>query len=92
MRYGFVGLGHLGGQLALSVQRAGFSLVVHDHDPATAAPHLAAGAAWAETPEALGTCDAVLTCLPSPTASEAVLSRLLPVLREGATWIEMSTC
>jgi 3-hydroxyisobutyrate dehydrogenase len=91
MRYGFVGLGHLGGQLALSVQRAGFSLVVHDHDPATAAPHLAAGAAWAEMPEALGTCDAVLTCLPSPAASEAVLSRLLPFLREGATWIEMST-
>jgi 3-hydroxyisobutyrate dehydrogenase len=91
MRYGFVGLGHLGGQLALSVQRAGFSLVVHDRDPATAAPHLAAGAAWAEMPEALGTCDAVLTCLPSPAASEAVLSRLLPFLREGATWIEMST-
>lgn len=91
MHYGFVGLGHLGGHLAQSLLRAGLPLTVHDRDPASATPHLAAGATWADSPEDLSACDAVLTCLPSPAASEAVLSRLAPALSPGATWIEMST-
>ncbi len=91
MRYGFVGLGELGGALALNLARAGFALAVHDRDPARAEALLAAGAAWAEGPQALGDCDAVLTCLPSPAASEAVLAALLGALRPGAAWIEMST-
>jgi 3-hydroxyisobutyrate dehydrogenase len=91
MRYGFVGLGELGGALALNLCRKGFAVAVHDRDPARAAPHREAGADWAEGPEALSACDAVLTCLPSPAASEAVLGALLGSLRPGATWIEMST-
>jgi 3-hydroxyisobutyrate dehydrogenase len=91
MRYGFIGLGHLGGHLAASLLRAGLPLAVHDRDPSLAARHLAAGAAWADVPEALAPCDAVLTCLPSPAASETVLRRLAGALRPGATWIEMST-
>ncbi len=38
MRYGFVGLGHLGGHLAQSLLRAGLPLTVHDRDIAVAAP------------------------------------------------------
>lgn len=91
MRYGFIGLGHLGGHLAASLLRAGLPVAVHDRDPEPARRLLALGAAWAETPGAMGTCDAVLTCLPSPAASEAVLSALLPAMPAGATWIEMST-
>lgn len=91
MRYGFVGLGHLGGHLAASLLRGGFDLTVHDRDPALARRHLDAGAAWAATPEALAPCDAVVTCLPSPAASESVLRRLCGALREGSTWIETST-
>ena len=72
-RYGFIGLGSLGGALAASLRRAGFDLVVHDIDPKTAKPLLAAGASWAETPRALaGRVDAVVTCLPSPAVSERV--------------------
>ena len=40
------------------------------------------------------TCDLVITCLPSPKVSEAVLTAsdgILAGLPEGATWIEMST-
>jgi 3-hydroxyisobutyrate dehydrogenase len=92
MHYGYVGLGNLGGHLAQSLIRAGFQVTVHDLDPALAAPHLAAGAAWAESVEALGEAvDHVFTCLPSPTASETVLARMLQHMRPGATWIENST-
>jgi 3-hydroxyisobutyrate dehydrogenase len=91
MRYGFVGLGHLGGHLAASLLRAGLPLAVHDRDPASARRHLDAGATWAAAPEDLAGCDAVVTCLPHPAASESVLRRLAPALSPGATWIEMST-
>jgi 3-hydroxyisobutyrate dehydrogenase len=91
VRYGFIGLGNLGGHLAASLLREGFSVTVHDRDPALAERHLAAGATWGATAEDVaGASDAVITCLPSPAVSEAVLTRVLPVLK-GRDWIEMST-
>jgi 3-hydroxyisobutyrate dehydrogenase len=95
MRYGYIGLGHLGGQLAASLLREGFPLVVHDRDRAAADPLIAKGAVWADSPKALAArCDAVITCLPSPAVSEAVLSGadgILAGLAKGGAWIEMST-
>jgi 3-hydroxyisobutyrate dehydrogenase len=92
MRYGFIGLGNLGGHLAASLVRAGFDVTLNDLDRHRADRHLEAGGQWAESPRALAAaCDAVITCLPSPAASEQVLRRLLEGLRPGATWIEMST-
>ncbi len=91
-RLGFVGLGELGGHLAASLARAGFDLVVHDREQSRADRHAALGSRWAESPQALARDrDAVLTCLPSPTASRAVLEELLQTLPTGATWIELST-
>jgi 3-hydroxyisobutyrate dehydrogenase len=95
MRYGYIGLGHLGGQLAASLLREGFPLTVHDRNRAAADPLIAKGAAWADSPKALAArCDAVITCLPSPAVSEAVLAGadgILAGLAEGGAWIEMST-
>ena len=95
MRYGFIGLGNLGGALAASLRRAGFALTVHDSNPKTGKPHIAAGAAWADSPRALAEAvDAVFTCLPSPAVSERVLSGpegILAGFARGSTWIEMST-
>jgi 3-hydroxyisobutyrate dehydrogenase len=95
MRYGFIGLGHLGGHLAASLLKAGFGLSVHDLDRALADRHLALGARWADSPKALASsCDAVFTCLPAPGVSEAVLTGpqgILAGLRRGGAWIEMST-
>jgi len=91
MRYAFIGLGNLGGHLAASLLREGFAVTVCDLDPGLAERHLAAGAAWADTPEAaVEGCDALITCLPSPAVSEATLARVLPGL-SGRDWIEMST-
>lgn len=92
MRLGFVGLGELGGHLAANLAQAGFDLVVHDRDMGRADRHLALGAHGAESPRELARDrDAVLTCLPSPSASRAVLAELLETLPESATWIELST-
>ena len=95
MRYGFIGLGHLGGHLAASLLRHGFALTVHDRNRKAAETLVAEGAAWAETPKALAAAsDAVITCLPSPAVSEAVLTGpdgILAGLRKGGAWIEMST-
>ena len=96
MRYAYVGLGNLGGNLAACLRRAGFELVVHDRDIAAARPLLALGAEWAGSPrEAAERSDAVITCLPSPQASEAVLTGPDGILSgmqpNGGTWIEMST-
>jgi len=92
MRYAYIGLGNLGGHLAASLAGAGFDLVVHDRDPAARARFDALGVAWADSPaEAVAGADAVFTCLPSPKVSEAVLAQILPAMRPGADWIEMST-
>ncbi|MGF6157295.1 3-hydroxyisobutyrate dehydrogenase [Ensifer sp. KUDG1] len=92
MRYGFIGLGNLGGHLAASLQRSGFEVVVHDRDPTTADRLIQAGATWSASPGALSRqCDAVLTCLPSPQVSQAILDQILETARPGLTWIEMST-
>jgi 3-hydroxyisobutyrate dehydrogenase len=95
MRYGYIGLGHLGGHLAESLITHGFDVTVNDIDKALAARHLDQGAKWAATPKQLAQgVDAVITCLPSPRVTEAVLSGddgVLAGLKTGGTWIEMST-
>lgn len=94
-RVGFVGLGHLGVQLAGSLVRDGHDVVVLDLDRTAAEPLLRSGAGWADTPADLARrCDVVITCLPSPAASAAVVEGpdgLLEGLRPGSVWAEMST-
>ncbi|HEY3851976.1 MAG TPA: NAD(P)-binding domain-containing protein, partial [Steroidobacteraceae bacterium] len=92
MRYGFIGLGHLGKHLAVNLARAGFDLQVHDLDSSSADAVLGAGARWSPSVRELAAqCDCLITCLPSPAATRAVLGEALPVLHPGSTWIEMST-
>jgi 3-hydroxyisobutyrate dehydrogenase len=92
VRYGFVGLGNLGVHLASSLARAGIPVSVFDLNVDSTAPAVSAGAVQSDSLEALAaSCDALITCLPSPTASQKVLDQALPMLRPGSTWIEMST-
>ncbi len=92
MIYGYIGLGNLGGHLAASLIRAGFSVVVYDRDATLAERHRAMGAGVAASVADLAAqVDHVITCLPSPAVSEAVLAEVLTRLRPGATWIENST-
>ena len=95
MNYAFIGLGNLGAHLAASLLRAGFVVTVHDRNAEAASDLIAAGAAWAATPrQAAEGADAVITCLPSPAATNAVMSGedgVLAGLGSGGAWIEMST-
>jgi 3-hydroxyisobutyrate dehydrogenase len=92
MRYGFVGLGNLGSHLAANLARAGLPLAVHDLRRDNAERALAAGAGWCDSLAALASaCDCLITCLPNPAASTAVVRAALPLMPSGGTWIEMST-
>ncbi|MDX8526758.1 NAD(P)-dependent oxidoreductase [Mesorhizobium sp. MSK_1335] len=95
LAYAFIGLGHLGANLAASLLRNGFAVTVFDRDPAAVESLVALGATAATSPaEAAARAGNAITCLPSPKVSEAVLTGpdgLLHGLPTGGTWIEMST-
>lgn len=92
MRIGFIGLGNVGGKLSGSLIRKGMDVAVHDLDAALVAEKVAAGASDGGSPAAMmAACDAVVTCLPSPAASAAVMDDMLPEITPGKIWMEMST-
>ena len=92
MHYGYIGLGNLGANCAACLIKAGFQVTVFDLNPALAERLVAMGAVLAPSAEALaGSVDHVITCLPSPAVSERVLRSILPLMRPGAHWLEMST-
>lgn len=95
MKIGFIGLGNVGGKLAASLLRNGYALTIRDLDQDAAAPLLANGARWGESPATMAAdCDLVITCLPSPAACATVMEGtqgLLEGLGPGKIWAEMST-
>ena len=95
VRVGFIGLGNVGGKLAGSLLRNGVSVVALDLDAARVDHFVALGAVAAESPIAVTEqCDVVITCLPSPMASAAVMEAddgVIAGLRPGTVWMEMST-
>ena len=92
MKIGFIGLGNVGAKLSGSLLRNGMDLTVHDLNADLVAEFAAKGAKAAESPaQMMRDCDAVITCLPSPAASAAVLDEMLPEVGPGKIWMEMST-
>lgn len=92
MRVGFIGLGNVGGKLSGSLLRHGIDLTVHDLDAKRVGEFVARGARGGDGPaQLMRDCDAVITCLPSPAASDAVMREMLPEVSAGKIWMEMST-
>lgn len=92
MKVGFVGLGNVGGKLAGSLLRNLRSLTVFDLDADKRTEFQARGAELGDSAAGLmRDCDVVITCLPSPTASDNVLQEMLPEVKPGKVWMEMST-
>nr|WP_085901858.1 NAD(P)-dependent oxidoreductase [Kiloniella majae] len=95
MKIGFIGLGSLGEPLAMNLVTAGCDVTITDLNKETARRLLEAGAKWSDN--VAGTCrdaEIVITALPSPAASRAVVEGddgVFDNLSSGATWIEMST-
>ncbi len=95
MDVGFIGLGVMGGPMALNVLKGGHSLTVFDLNPAAVKQLVAAGARAAASPREVGAAsDVVVTMLPEPRHVEAVVlgeNGVADGLRANGIVIDMST-
>jgi 3-hydroxyisobutyrate dehydrogenase-like beta-hydroxyacid dehydrogenase len=94
-RIGFIGLGLMGGGMAMNILKKHGQLNVCDLDERALAPLLEAGAVRIDSPRALGeVSDIVLTSLPDPAISKRVVlgaEGLIEGLAAESTVIGMST-
>jgi 3-hydroxyisobutyrate dehydrogenase len=92
MKVGFIGIGTMGGFMALNVRAKGYDVAVHDLREALAGPHLKAGCTWASSVrEAAEGADVVFTSLPGPNEVQLVSDELLACMRKGTAWFDLST-
>src|SRR5262245_31078480 len=95
MRVGFIGLGTMGASMASNLQKAGHELCVNDVRRDAAAPHIAAGAAWKDTPRQVAeNVEVVFTSLPGPPEVEAVATGadgLIHGMPKGGAVFDLST-
>ena len=95
MKIGFIGLGNVGGKLAGSLIRNGVDLSVRDLNLDLVKKFTKLGAkTFSSNKELMEHCDAVITCLPSPSASASVMEAengLLAGMKPGKIRMEMST-
>jgi 3-hydroxyisobutyrate dehydrogenase len=92
MKVGFIGIGTMGASMALNVRAKGYDLVVNDIRREAAAPHLKAGAAWADSARKVAEAsDVVFTSLPGPKEVQVVAEELLAGMRKGTAWFDLST-
>lgn len=87
MRIGFIGLGNMGGPMALNLARAGHE--VTGFDPVALIP---AGVRTAQTAaEAAAGAEVVITMLPNGTILRSVAAGIIPVMEAGAVLCDCST-
>ena len=95
MRIGFIGLGNMGGPMAMNLIKAGHDLTVHDLRREIADPHLAAGATWADSVQGVAEeSEIVFTSLPGPPEVEAVAlgpGGILEHAASGSVYIDLSS-
>jgi 3-hydroxyisobutyrate dehydrogenase len=95
MRIGFIGLGNMGGSMALNLMKAGHTLIVHDIRRDSAKPHLDGGATWADSvAEVARAGELILTSLPGPADVEAVAlgpGGILANAQPGSIFADLST-
>lgn len=95
LKVGFVGLGVMGGPMALTIVKRGFPLTVFDLNPDAVAQLTKAGAKAAKSPREVGAAsDIVVTMLPEPKHVEQVAlgaDGIADGLPKGGIVVEMST-
>jgi len=93
---GFIGAGRMGSAMARNIQKAGYSMVVHDAREEATRPLLEGGAKLATSPaEVAALCDVTFTSLPGPPqVAEVVDGRdgILEGIKEGAVYLDLSSC
>jgi 3-hydroxyisobutyrate dehydrogenase-like beta-hydroxyacid dehydrogenase len=92
---GFVGLGHMGGNMAERLLTAGYPMHGYDRYRAGAEHLIEQGLVWCDSPRAVAErADVVMTSLPDDQVVEAVAEGadgLLAGFKPGAIWIDLST-
>ena len=92
---GFIGLGTIGGVVARSIQKAGYSLVVYDIVPEAARMLVSSGARLAPSATAVARdCRIVFTSLPGPREVEAVAlgpTGLVHGIGNGSIYVDLSS-
>ena len=95
MKVGFIGIGVMGGPMALNILKHGHELTVYDRSAEAVARLVQAGAKAAATPKEVGAAsDIVVTMLPEPQHVEQVVlgaGGIAEGLRSGGIVIDMST-
>ena len=95
MKVGFIGLGVMGGPMALNVLKGGHELTVYDRSPEAVARLTQAGAKAAVNPKAVGAAsEIVVTMLPEPQHVEQVClgpDGIAAGMGKGGMVIDMST-
>jgi 3-hydroxyisobutyrate dehydrogenase-like beta-hydroxyacid dehydrogenase len=95
MKIGFIGLGNMGGPMALNLIKKGHTLTVFDVRKAQAEAHLSGGATWADNPAAAARdAEVVFTSLPGPKEIEHVTTGeggLIHGMAKGAIYADLST-
>jgi 3-hydroxyisobutyrate dehydrogenase-like beta-hydroxyacid dehydrogenase len=94
MRVGFIGLGNIGGPMAMRVVGA-FETTVFDIRREAAEPHLKAGARWANSAGALAAeSDIILVSVPGPREIDDLVfgpDGIIHTIRAGSVYVELST-
>ncbi|HEY2310647.1 MAG TPA: NAD(P)-dependent oxidoreductase [Gaiellaceae bacterium] len=92
---GFVGLGHMGGNMAARFLTAGYTVYGEQRSPERAQGLIDQGLHWRDTPRAVAeAAGVVFTSVPDDDALEEVASGgdgILAGLVEGKTWVDVST-
>ena len=92
---GFVGLGHMGGNMAARFLAAGYTVYGESLDPRDAKDLAQQGLLWRDTPREIAqAADVVFTSVPSDDVLESIASGpdgILAGLTESKIWIDMST-
>ena len=95
MIVGFIGLGTMGGHMALNIRKAGFDVVVNDLRRELADRHVEAGCTWVDSIGKLAEqADVIFTSLPGPKEISLVAfseDGLLSGMKPGAAWFDLST-
>jgi 3-hydroxyisobutyrate dehydrogenase len=92
---GFVGLGHMGGNMAARYLAVGYPVYGEARSRADAEKLLEEGLSWRETPrDVADSVDVVFTSIPNDDVLEEVASGpdgIVAGLAEGKTWVDVST-
>jgi 3-hydroxyisobutyrate dehydrogenase len=91
-RIGLIGVGRIGLPVCAHLVRGGRDVLVADRDPARRIDVERCGARWAPSPRSLiGAVDVVITSLPGSPELRGVMWPLLGAMRDGATWIDITS-